>query len=292
MTTNGMLLAKHIDFLVSNDFNLLISLDGNRSNDSYRVDKAGNPTFDMVVKNINIVQSKYPQYFENRVHFNSVLTNRATVEDIHNYIYSTFGKIPLIDPISSTDIEDSKFDSFRNISQKYVETADLTEKRGSISIMGKELSRFFYYNLNNSYHHYLDIMASVDRTMFTRIPSGTCLPFGTKIYITSEGEIMVCEKIAFGHTMGYVNKYGVNIDFDVIVDNYNRYYDSLRPQCRSCFQVYTCPLCIFQEKFIDGLPRCPHLITEENYKRYLSTIVSILEENPRLFFEFNKVVYS
>ena len=42
MTTNAMLLDKHMDFLVAKDFRLLISLDGDETGQSYRVDHAGN----------------------------------------------------------------------------------------------------------------------------------------------------------------------------------------------------------------------------------------------------------
>lgn len=39
MTTNATLIHKHIDFLVDNKFNIMISLDGNEGNDSYRIIK-------------------------------------------------------------------------------------------------------------------------------------------------------------------------------------------------------------------------------------------------------------
>lgn len=41
MTTNGMLLNKCMDFLVEKDFSLLLSLDGNKLNNSYRITKNG-----------------------------------------------------------------------------------------------------------------------------------------------------------------------------------------------------------------------------------------------------------
>ncbi|MFA6705070.1 MAG: radical SAM peptide maturase, partial [Bacteroidales bacterium] len=44
MTTNAVLLDKYIDYLVEKDFNLLISLDGDKSNNQYRVNKANQST--------------------------------------------------------------------------------------------------------------------------------------------------------------------------------------------------------------------------------------------------------
>jgi len=51
----------------------LISLDGNAENMAYRVDLSGNPSFDIIIKNIDTLRNKYPDYFEKKVNFNAVL---------------------------------------------------------------------------------------------------------------------------------------------------------------------------------------------------------------------------
>jgi uncharacterized protein len=72
MTTNGMLLDKNMDFLVSNDFSLLISLDGDEFNNSYRVNKSGQNSYSHIIENIDKLKSMYPEYFNKRVNFNAV----------------------------------------------------------------------------------------------------------------------------------------------------------------------------------------------------------------------------
>ena len=52
MTTNAMLLDKYMDFLVEKEFRLLISLDGDKDGQVYRVDAAGRNSFDRVFANI------------------------------------------------------------------------------------------------------------------------------------------------------------------------------------------------------------------------------------------------
>ena len=49
MTTNGVLLKKHMDFLYENDFNLLISLDGDEKNNAYRVFVNGKPSYETIL---------------------------------------------------------------------------------------------------------------------------------------------------------------------------------------------------------------------------------------------------
>ena len=60
MTTNATLLHKYLHFLVENNFQLLISLDGNKSNHSYRIfRKSKENSFEKVIVNIDNLQNKY-----------------------------------------------------------------------------------------------------------------------------------------------------------------------------------------------------------------------------------------
>ncbi len=63
MTTNAMLLAKYANFLSRHNFKILISLDGNKENDSYRKTPNGSPSFDMVMENLIEVKKLYPKWF-------------------------------------------------------------------------------------------------------------------------------------------------------------------------------------------------------------------------------------
>ena len=82
MTTNAILLHRYMDYLVEHDFHILISLDGNEKNDSYRVDHHGNSSFERVVKNVDLLREKHSGYFDKNISFNSVFHNRSTVEEV------------------------------------------------------------------------------------------------------------------------------------------------------------------------------------------------------------------
>lgn len=65
MTTNASLLCKHIQYLAKHNFKLMISLDGNRYNDSYRVFHSnGEETFDVVIENIDLIKDNYPIFLK------------------------------------------------------------------------------------------------------------------------------------------------------------------------------------------------------------------------------------
>lgn len=59
MTTNCMLLDRHMDYLVENEFSLLFSLDGNEIHDRLRVDKNNHSSFSRAYSNIKKFQAKY-----------------------------------------------------------------------------------------------------------------------------------------------------------------------------------------------------------------------------------------
>jgi len=90
ITTNGILLDKHIEFLVNNNFTIKISLDGDFINNGYRITKNGENSFDKVFQNIKYIQKKFSDFFNTNVHFNSVLHNKNSAKEIHTFFLQTF----------------------------------------------------------------------------------------------------------------------------------------------------------------------------------------------------------
>ena len=76
LTTNAILLPKYMNYLVENDVHLLISIDGSKQNNIYRVKKEGKESFDIVFANIKKLKDNHPNYFDSNVNFNSVLHNK------------------------------------------------------------------------------------------------------------------------------------------------------------------------------------------------------------------------
>lgn len=119
MTTNSILLDKYIDFLVVNNFQLLLSLDGNSSNNVYRKKKNGENSFDLVCKNIDKLYKQYPIFFEQNVNFNAVLHNANSVEDIYCFIKNRYNKIPLLSELNTYGIANKKRKDFNNMYVNY-----------------------------------------------------------------------------------------------------------------------------------------------------------------------------
>jgi uncharacterized protein len=57
--------------------------------------------------------------------------------------------------------------------------------------------------------------------------TGTCMPFSKKMFVTVNGKILPCERIGHQFALGTVDKNGVRIDFEEIVQRYSRYFAKL-----------------------------------------------------------------
>jgi uncharacterized protein len=88
ITTNGLLLPNHIDFLVEHNFEVLISLDGEREDNAARVFKNGQNSFDSIINSITTIQERYPAFFKNNVSFNAVYNKYSDFERIDSFFKS------------------------------------------------------------------------------------------------------------------------------------------------------------------------------------------------------------
>ncbi len=285
MTTNAMLLHKYMDFLVENNFHLLISLDGNEENNSYRTSKCGANSFKNITKNINLLQSKYPKYFDDFVNFNAVLHNRNSVEDIYNYIQSKYNKIPRIGELNTSGILPEKKEAFermyRNTSESLYASENYTKIENEMFTNVPS-----YYSACNFLHTYNIGVVKTYNDFFINhkresyIPTGTCMPFSKKIFITVNGKVLPCERIGHNYSLGQLSKTGISIDFEKIASKYNAYYDKLHKQCSKCYQLGACYQCMFNIDNLDTTPTCHGFMNKKRFTEFLANNISFFESHP------------
>lgn len=288
MTTNGVLLERNIDFLVENNFSLLISLDGNRINNGYRVFKDGGSPYDIIVKNALAIQKKYPEYFREKINFNAVLHNRNSVSDIFNYFEEKFDKVPRISELNTSGIESSQKEAFwktySNINQSLYESEDYTaiEKKMFVSLSSvQSIGNFLNKHSGYSYKDYNNLLFSSE--VQQRTPTGTCFPFSKKVFLTVKGKVLPCERIGQQYALGHVDDNQVFLDPKRIADVYNRYYAKMKSKCSHCYNLSTCTQCLFYLNIEDEKPICNGFMTRKEFSEYLSTHIYSLEQNPELY---------
>lgn len=294
MTTNATLIHKYIHFLVENNFELLISLDGNEEGQSYRTfAKNSKNSFSKVIENIDMIQRDYPEYFVNNVSFNSVLHNRNSVKGIYEFIYNRYHKIPRIAQINTGDINPDKkniFDKMFN-AKKISEEKYLNEGSSLLTITHNQLTLYNELsNFINNYtiNHYISNLLYLLYADIKPLPTGTCFPFSRKIFINTNHNLLPCEKVSYSYSLGKVDD-SVVIDVPEIVRKYNFYYEHIKRYCQYCYSARGCSLCLLTLENLDKLSTeefiCPSFYNQEAFKNKLYRIFSFLERYPSDFFE-------
>lgn len=295
MTTNAILLEKYMDYFVEHDFSILISLDGNSEHNAYRVLKNGNPGFPLILKNIKDLQDKHPEYFKRRVNFNAVLHNKNSVEETYRYINKKFGKVPSIRELNTSGITESKKEEFwktySNVTESLYQSEDysLIEKDMFVNLPNIQQVMIFL-------HKYCDFCAGdynellYSATDAPKFPTGTCPPFGKKMFVTVSGKLLPCERIGHHHGLGQADKDNVYLDSKEIADRFNAYFDKMRGLCTSCHNTTSCTQCIFNLDIEAERPKCSGFMTEKENSQFLSGMITYIEQKPELYSKILKEV--
>lgn len=285
MTTNAILLHRYMDFLVEHDFHLLISLDGNEYNDSYRVDHHGKGSFERIVRNVDLLRERYPDYFEKNVAFNSVLHNRSSVESVYSFFKEKFNKIPNISELNNMGIRPDKQEEFnrtyKNVSESLHQAEHYEKIERDMSIGASSYKSFALYIQNysgNYYRDYLDLL--VDRKEMKYLPTGTCSPFERKMFVTVNGKILPCERIGHQFGLGRITDQVVELDAEDIARKYNEYYRKMERQCSHCKNRPACIQCLFNLKNLETHPICYGFMDDKMMENYKQKQMAFMRSHP------------
>lgn len=288
LTTNAVLLDKHMQFLVDNDVKLLISIDGDKNSNGYRVFKSGKESFDLVLRNVHMLQDRFPKYFDKCVGFNSVVHNLNNENDIISFIRKEFGKETMLSELNTSGVNPSKRDSF----DKIFKTMHAPKQEG-----GSELSynmiqnnpkafasmRYLQTQSNYLFDNYLDLLYD-NNTGRKRFHTGTCLPFSRKMFVTVNGKILPCERVSHRHAMGTVSNGELNLDCEQIASSFNAYHEKLEKMCAGCGLIEYCPQCMYQIDSIDSSRiECSMRKSKNDAALYKDQCIHYLVEHPGLY---------
>ncbi len=287
LTTNCLLLEEYMDFIVSNDFTILLSLDGDFNSSIYRTPKI--ELFNKIINNIGTLKNKYPDYFMKKVAFNSVLHDKNNIPHTISYIKNNFNITPLFSEVSPVSLSFKKNDTY--LRMRKIIVAELLKDKYEMSLDDyiktnpeiRHLNKFFNSITGVKIDYLPSLLNHQKITKF--LPTSTCSPFSYKLFVDATGTLHPCEKIGYKYPLGYVdattNK--VNINFKSISNEYNAYYSDIFKICYKCYNFYTCSTCLLEKK-----NHCSQVNKEEFSERLKYFVDRIIEE--KQFFSKNKNV--
>lgn len=293
ITTNGYLLSEEkIKYMLENNFSISVSIDGDKeTHDRNRVTINQTPTFDVVFKNMLLLEEVYENMLrENKktVPYGILIThdNNADFEQLENFFSENpniDGKIQRVTRVSGINTDYFNTQNDPSILQKRQQfLKKLVDKFKAQSYMNAatNFSKVILKNL------ILDPMMLLNYSKNEL--RGTCLPGLHKLAVDSDGIFHMCEKINPSYSVGNTE---IGLDTNKQAEYMNNFFSLLNSKCEKCNLQNICNLC--------------YVITESNGKGFkldddycinyrkgiinsLATYYSILEENPQLFSELRE----
>lgn len=241
MTTNGTLLTDDIiDYLISNDFSILVSLDGPKQvHDAKRVFSNGDGTFDIICKNLNKIAKRNINYYINRVGFSISWARDLSILKIHEF-YSKNNMVNKNRMVFSIVDEPSYY-------EKYPYSRDCN--KNEISLLKKiiNLKSKDGINLNNfentiSAKLGLKDLDSVIEDLRERkfdIKRGACL-FDNMVYVDAGGYFHPCHLVGSKYIIGDVWR---GFDFKKMIYLAKQFRSTVRKSCIKCTVRAFCNPC-------------------------------------------------
>ena len=120
--------------------------------------------------------------------------------------------------------------------------------------------------------------------------TGTCKPFNKKMFVTVNGKILPCERIGQHFALGTIDKNGVHLDFEEIVQRYSHYLAKLENQCKACYNTKACMQCIFNLPDLEKDPVCNGFMNKKDFEEYQDYIMSFLRKHPEDYYRIMEEV--
>ena len=285
MSSNGLLLKKHAQFLADHNFEVSISLDGDEMANSFRVMKSAKPSFNIVTRNLDFVKKNYPDYFEQNINFLTVIHNRNTTQSVYDFFQEKYGKVPMmadVNPLNLTNEHKEEFN--QNIRSHPVCPADDQQSMKKMETNHpkvKEMAKMVEHYSGFAYTDLLEMISPKSSKQSSKkvIPTATCLPFSMRAYFTAHGTILPCEHISTIHEIGKYSSSKLDLNPKEIANLYNKYYDKITRFCKSCYFADNCQDCIFNTGIEKEKPACEFYTGEKGFRNYLKENYTYIEED-------------
>jgi radical SAM protein with 4Fe4S-binding SPASM domain len=236
-TTNATMLTDEIiEYLIAEDFNILISLDGpSKIHNSKRVYKNGKGTFEDVWKNLERIKNRNAEYFNRKISFNFVHSFDQSISDIFDFFTET--ELIYMNKINYSNVVSKNTDYYERINY------DKEEFRNDFKLIFKKIKtkhknskqlrpieEIFYrdYFVNK-------IFNTKPRDIF----SGACY-LNSRLFMDVEGKFHICESINNRFPIGDVWR---GFDFDRMIEIAKQFVNIKKKYCFDCDINYLCRPC-------------------------------------------------
>lgn len=256
VVTNFTILNEEIiNFIVTNNIYVQISLDGNKTeNDKNRVYSNGRGSFEQVFNNINILINLHPEYAKKYVSIQTVNADNTSEENIFNFFSETFNintinsKISVWNPSlerknnefvsSKIPLDNERFDD--SIKEFRILLSKLEQKNKEMLKKKMLENRTIYHQLQELYllGEHIELDNPKGENTFSN--KFSC-PLGTDtLFVSANGNLHFCCKADQSFPIGNIQ---TGIEINKLEEIYNSYFEKINNQCKNCWAIIFCKIC-------------------------------------------------
>jgi uncharacterized protein len=246
-TTNGTLFTKEIiEFLMSHDVQIAISLDGPKEvhdkNRKFAVTGCG--TFEKIAKHLEYFKENYPEYFK-KVAFNAVLDRSSSFSCVNEFFtgYDTIKDSLLLSSGLSTHYSKNEIDD-RN------EEYDVLVNYELFKMYLSKLGRLDEKHVSKLVTANFDILKKIlveDRGRRSELSDmehhgGPCVPGTQRLFVDVNGNLFPCERVSEESDTMRIGHLDSGFDFNK-VRNLLNFGKLTQDSCTNCWAFRFCTLC-------------------------------------------------
>ncbi len=245
ITTNGTLLDYDtMKFLIDNNFNVLVSLDGpKKEHDENRKFANGKGSFDTIMNNISRIKQYNPDFIK-KISFNTVINPKHNYTCIKNY-FETDEVISDVD-VAMNVVETLKskenivFQDMFYIARAYDYFKLLLAliKKIDMKYVTK-LLRVQQVSINERYKNLKDT-TSIGKVVHH---GGPCIPGSRKLFVSATGEFYPCERVSESSKIMNIGDIDRGIDL-VKSRKILNIGELTKDNCRKCWALPNCMMCV------------------------------------------------
>ncbi|MBI5264578.1 MAG: radical SAM protein [Bradyrhizobium sp.] len=290
ITSNATLLNETIiRFLSDNDVALTLSLDGPKElHDRYRVRRNGRGSFDAVIEKIELIKSKFPDYYSSKLRINSVMAPyEGDIEDIDRFFEQPLLELVngpqkyslgLVNPQSNEFIMENDYTAYarKYFSDGFVRFLESHSPQGTAGVATRALLAKQMKMLRVRSRRKLD-----EYDFYW--PNGICIPGVRSLFVSSDGTFYPCEKL-YDYCDMSIGNIDSGFDMRAIKGYIDEYCSRTLDRCSNCWAYRLCSECFLTIRgrdCWDDAKRAEFCVGQKSMWIAILTIyTSIMERDP------------
>lgn len=276
ITTNATLLTDDIiPLLVDHKVALLVSLDGpqdvHNKNRGF-TNENGNP-HGVIMNNLRHLMEKYPEYYQEYVSFNAVLTGTDSFSYIDAFFKDNrlFKNVKVMSSLVSNNYCKNNNKMVNEGFEEELSYATFLNLLKHIGRIKGDTSKLLETQIESIDHRRKDRMYGDQFTLpETMHHTGVCLPGIHKLFMTAEGKFYPCEKISEKSQICRIGDIdnGINIQRVKKLLNIELYTEK---ECKKCWAYQYCTVCLVNADGLHEISRDKILSECKNVRERVET---------------------